>query len=294
MYALDHLAQDQLLLKSSSGEICARIDLAKGASIQDLTLEGVDLIREHPRFGYADSYASAIMSPFVNRLDAGTYTFAGQRYTLPLNNPKDGAAHHGLVYNQTFRLLDQVLEADHATLVFEHDYSGHLAGYPFPHRLLVDYQFEARQFAVRLTIQNTGTSAMPYSLGWHPYFQVQDRNLTEVSFRSSGKVITNERGVGSGMTSSQEEMTVAPKDGFFDTCWGLEGGEVFFDAPDYRFRMETPKESAFIHIYTPPGLPELIAIEPTTGVSNNFNHGVGLSTLEAGAEQSVKWILSLL
>ena len=294
MYALDHLAPDQLFLKSSSGDITARIDLAKGGSIQELTLDGINLIREHPRFAYADSYASAIMSPFVNRLDAGTYSFAGQRYTLPLNNPKDGAAHHGLVYNQPLRLLDQSLEPDRASLVFEHVYSGHLAGYPFPHRLEVAYQFEARQFAVQLTIRNTGSAAMPYSLGWHPYFQVQDRNLCEVRFRANGRVVTNERGIGSGIDALEEEMVIAPRDGFFDTCWGLEGGEVIFDAPDYRFRLETPEEGAFVHIYTPPGLPELIAVEPTTGVSNNFNHGVGLTTLEAGAERSVRWSLSLL
>ena len=56
----------------------AKIILNQGASLQELTLNSVELIKDLEPLKYQDTYASAILFPFANRIENGKYVFDGQ------------------------------------------------------------------------------------------------------------------------------------------------------------------------------------------------------------------------
>jgi len=52
--------------------------------------------------------------------------------------------------------------------------------------------------------------------------------------------------------------------------------------------ISTNRHPAFIHLYTP-RIKNLFAIELTSGISNSFNHGIGLSFLDKESTTNMTW-----
>ena len=75
-------------------------------------------------------------------------------------------------------------------------------------------------------------------------------------------------------------------------CFQLNNGEVKFTTPDYKMSISTNRSPAFIHLYTPK-IKNLFAIELTTGISNSFNHGIGLNYLDKGSSTNMTWKIKI-
>ena len=56
--------------------------------------------------------------------------------------------------------------------------------------------------------------------------------------------------------------------------------------------MDCSEADSFLQLYTPPH-PDMIAIEPTTGVSNSFNNGIGLKKLKPKENYEIGWFLTV-
>jgi aldose 1-epimerase len=56
--------------------------------------------------------------------------------------------------------------------------------------------------------------------------------------------------------------------------------------------LDTSEPNGFLQVYTPPKA-NVVAIEPTTGVSNSFNNKIGLKTLEPNKIFEIKWSLKI-
>lgn len=65
---------------------------------------------------------------------------------------------------------------------------------------------------------------------------------------------------------------------FLDDCFILESNAVLFNMPNYILTLKSSENECFLQLYTPPH-PNIIAIEPITGVSDSFSNGIGLKTL---------------
>ncbi len=109
-----------------------------------------------------------ILFPWPGRIAGGRFTFAGRECVLPINEPTRGNAIHGLVYNRRFRMnrrgpyylsaeLDSASDPELARI------------WPFPFVLEIDYEI-GNGLRMRASVTNSGTSAMPFGLGAHPYF----------------------------------------------------------------------------------------------------------------------------
>lgn len=242
-------------------------------------------------------HPSALLSPWVNRVRNGNYSFEGRNHQLPINEPQLGNAIHGLLARKPF----ECTLGNHAvTLIY--DYQAEEKAYPFPFKMALTYQFlEKNVFQVQFEAVNTGIGNMPFACGWHPYFCLPEGILSDwgIRFDSVSKCISD-----SQMIPLREEP--------FDAKDGVDLG---IETLDNVFRLkpmpthvtqlkhkqsgttlcieQSSEDFPFLVVFSPEG-ENCIAIEPMTANTDAFNTGDGLRILKPGEvfRSSVKiWYL---
>ena len=118
------------------------------------------------------AFKSAKLSPFVCRMDKGSYTFADEKYSIEKFYLQQHAI-HGIVYDGLYEITNMFANEHKAELELLHYYKGNDAGYPFPYSLTVLWRLEANnKLTVTTTIQHRNQLAIPMADGWHPYFNL--------------------------------------------------------------------------------------------------------------------------
>lgn len=82
----------------------AAININEGARLKTLILNNIPLITQDENSNYKESFASAILFPFANRIKNGRYKFKNKSHQLNCNESNRNNAIHGLVYDKTFEL----------------------------------------------------------------------------------------------------------------------------------------------------------------------------------------------
>ena len=113
-----------------------------------------------------------------------------------------------------------------------------------------------------------------------------------VKFSKSHDIITDEDSVAQNRSKVNQNVEINPTDKHLDNCFQLKNGEVKFTTPDYKMSISTNRSPAFIHLYTPK-IKNLFAIELTSGISNSFNHGIGLNYLNKGSLTNMTWKIKI-
>jgi aldose 1-epimerase len=120
-----------------------------------------------------------ILFPFPNRIRDGRFTWDGQEYQLPRNDPPQKNAIHGFACRRPWRVVDQGADADAAWVTGEFQGSTDAADarglWPADYRLQVTYRLEARSLRIEAEVDNPDTRPLPFGLGYHPYFRVPFR-----------------------------------------------------------------------------------------------------------------------
>lgn len=117
---------------------------------------GADEIRPNHR--------GAVLAPWPNRIEDGTYTFDGARRQLPLTEPARGNALHGLVTWVRWDVESQAgseVSLVHRLVPF--------TGYPHPLDLRVHYALDDAGLHWTVAATNTGDGPAPYGTAPHPY-----------------------------------------------------------------------------------------------------------------------------
>jgi aldose 1-epimerase len=239
-----------------------------------------------------------VLAPWPNRVQDGSYEFAGSRYQLALDEPERGNAIHGLVRWSTWTVAEQ--EADRAVL--EHRLHP-TPGYPFTLDLRVEYTLGEDGLAVRAAATNVGDEPCPYGFGAHPYLAAGERLVDGLELCLPGEtaLISDERSIPIGRQS-------------------VEGTELDFRKPrpvgstqldhcftdlrrggDGRARIELGGRATlwldesypYVMVFTGDGLPDVarrgLAVEPMTCAPNAFRSGDGLIVLEPGETHLGSW-----
>ena len=137
-----------------------------------------------------------------------------------------------------------------------------------------------------------GATTFPFTLGWHPYFLSEDLFNSTLNFDSSQKLVFGERNITTGIESVENKSVFEIKDQQLDDCWMLNSNKIKFNTPRYQLLIESTEEDNFLQLYTPPKS-NIIAIEPTTGVSDSFNNEIGLKVLNPDETYNIKWSLNI-
>jgi aldose 1-epimerase len=272
-------------IKSPDGTAYFEIIPAFGGMLTQLNWAGnVIKIPFENQFANSENpyHPSALLSPWVNRVRNGNYSFEGRNYQLPINEPNLGNAIHGLLARMPF---DISLEASKATLTYHYD--AEEKAYPFPFEMQLSYSFSVdNSFQLQFQAKNTGSGNMPFACGWHPYFNLTQGNLADwiIRFDSISKFHSD-----SQMIPLREES--------FDASAGVDLGK---EVLDNVFRLE-PKTKHITNLYNKqkkeslyleqssidfpflvvfaPENSNCVAIEPMSANTDAFNTGDGLRIL---------------
>ena len=281
-----------LIIKDSENKVFGKIHLNDGASLQELTLNSHAIIQDLSPLTYDTTYASSILFPFANRVNNGAYRFNGNDFQLETNQKEEHNAMHGLVYNKKFTIVEKNTNDNSASITLEYIENNESIGFPFTYSIQLKYTFTKNNLSLNVSVKNTASKSLPFTLGWHPYFISDDLFKSVLNFDSSKKLLIGDRNI----TTDVEE--VAPiknfeiKDQKLDDCWILKSNKIKFNTPNYQLTIGSSSEHNFLQTYIPPRL-NTIAIEPTTGVSDSFNNKIGLKILNANDTYSITWNLSI-
>ncbi|WP_458780429.1 aldose-1-epimerase [Arthrobacter sp. D3-16] len=270
-----------------------------GAGLGSLSFQGQDIVLPFPGHELPPAYAGKVLMPWPNRVAGGAYTFAGQRYELPVNEASTGSSLHGLALWNAW----QVEQHSNDEVVLTHLLHGE-PGYPFQLALSVRYALDAGTgLRVELQAVNCGTAAAPYGCGFHPYITVggEDVDNCELSFRAGKVLLTDHK------LRPTELLDTAGTDFEFAEARTLGSQSLdhaFTDLPrgDWNVTLRNPAlelsavveasgaDAPWLQLYSG----ELrgrkgLAVEPMTCPPDAFNSGQDLAVLEPGGSHSLAY-----
>lgn len=291
MYSIKY-SQSALEIENSSKTVFAKICLNDGASLQELKLFGQTLIKNLSPLDYKNTYASSILFPFANRIKDGTYIYNNETYKFLVNEAPNNNALHGLVFDKTFDVIDETTAENSASVKLLYKEDKKSEGFPFTYSIQLEYRITETTLDLNVEVKNTDSEAFPFTLGWHPYFLSSNLSESLLSFESTKKMVFSDRMITTETTNNPDPSEMLLKDKQLDDCWALDKTKIEFATPNYNLSINSSEENCFLQAYTPP-LVNVIAIEPTTGVSDSFNNKIGLKTLAPNATYQLDWSLKL-
>lgn len=276
----------EIKITNSIGDY-AVIQAQTGASLTELNLAGLSLIdlpgsKNHP-LESNPYHPSALLTPWVNRVRNGNYSFKGKNYQLPINEPALGNAIHGLLARKSFTLVKQ----SSSSVTLKHEYKGEEPNYPFPFQFQYTYTLtDSGALEVTFEAKNTGSGSLPFACGWHPYFSFPDTTVDdlEINFKPISRFLSD-----SQMIPLKEENLNGKQQFKFSTdkidhVFRLEPMEIhrteFIDTKHQK-RLILEQSSIlfpFLVVFQPEGFSS-VAIEPMTANTDAFNTGDGLIEL---------------
>src|SRR5437868_12416996 len=166
-----------------------------GGGLRSYSAGGRDLL---DGFGVDEKPASGrgqLLVPWPNRVEDGSYIFDGRRHRLPVTEPENGNAIHGLVRSVPWRVGTR--SADR--VVLEHVLEPQ-PGYPFTLELAVEYALSNDGLSVAITARNAGVDLCPYGCGQHPYLTLGTPTVDELELQAPGRrvLLANARGLPTG------------------------------------------------------------------------------------------------
>lgn len=274
-------------IKNPTTGDCLVLDAQTGASLIELHLSGISLIdlpgsSTHP-LASNPYHPSALLTPWVNRVRNGNYSFKGKNYQLPINEPALGNAIHGLLARAPFTLIQQ----SDSSVTLEHAYKGEEPNYPFPFTFRYCYTLtDEGALEITFEAQNTGTNPMPFACGWHPYFSFPNTTAADltIKFHPISRFLSD-----SQMIPLKEENLQGQTEFIFsqekvDHVFRLVPLEKHLtELIDHKHNRSLILEQSsvqfpFLVVFQPEGY-NSVAIEPMTANTDAFNTGDGLIEL---------------
>jgi len=276
-----------------------------GATLRSYEVDGQAFMDGFESSEMSSGGRGQVLAPWPNRLAGGSYDFAGARHQLAISEAKTGNASHGLVRWANWQLAAQDTASVTLGLTLHPQ-----SGYPFALALALTYRLADDGLMVSTSARNVGTSALPFGLGFHPYFTVGTALVDDATFTlpAATSLPVDERMIPTGRESVAggplDFRSARPiGDTIIDTCFtelardeqdrarivlaGSGGGPALTLTLDGAFD--------FVQIYTGNNLPDPatrrrgLAIEPMTCPANAFNTGDGLIVLAPGEEFAAAW-----
>ncbi|MBP0904994.1 aldose 1-epimerase [Mariniflexile gromovii] len=279
-------------IENSEKTCYAKIYVNQGASLQELKLNGKTIIEDLYPLTYNNTYASSILFPFANRIKDGKYTFDANEFQFEVNETANNNALHGLVFNKIFKVVHQKEDKNFASITFEYVEQNESIGFPYTFSMQLEYIIKNHSVDINVTVKNTDTKAFPFTLGWHPYFSSSNLYNSTLNFDSHKQLVFDERCITTGVKTIENESDFEVKDKQLDDCFILNSNQTQFNTPHYKLLISASSKENFLQIYTPPKA-NVIAIEPTTGVSDSFNNNMGLQILKPNETHQLNWNVKL-
>ena len=265
-----------------------------GGGLRAYSARGRPILDGYADSGRATSGRGQVLIPWPNRLEDGSYEWNRQRYQLPVNEPENGNAIHGLVRGERWTLAAQ----EGGRAVVECSLAPQ-PGYPFSLALAIEYSLSPDGLRVQTTAENTGAAAAPFGSGMHPYLTGP---VDDVVLQAPGRVVlysgARQLPTGRGPVAGTEYDFTRPRaigSTELDHCYT----DLERDADGLarvRFGEVTvwlDRSYGYLQLFTGDPLPDVargsLAVEPMTCPPNAFRTGEAILRLEPGASVTTVW-----
>jgi aldose 1-epimerase len=289
-------------LEIASGE--QRVGMVTlGGGLRSYEVGGVDLLDGFPAGERPTSGRGQVLAPWPNRIENGSYEFEGKRMQLPLTEPQNGNAIHGLVRQAIWNLVEQEPDRVELEYVLEPQ-----PGYPFAIAFRIEYAVSAAGLAVTTTARNFGIEPCPYGLGQHPYLTLGTPSVDTLRLEvaADNVLLSDERGLpvaAESVAGTDFDFRAGRTIGatVLDNAYtGLERGSdgrarVLLDDEDggSGLTLWVDESYPYLMVFTGDSLPNVdrrsIAVEPMTCPPNAFRTGESLIHLGPGESTASTW-----
>nr|PZN43683.1 MAG: aldose epimerase [Actinomycetota bacterium] len=296
-----------MLVSSGSlrcGDLHAEIS-TRGGALRVLRAGERDLIVSWPEDGPIPFYSGTLLAPWPNRIADAVYTFAGERFELPVTEPERGHALHGLVTEAPWEFAEPV-SGEEASARLTHTIEP-TPGYPFRLALEVLYTLTPDGLTTTLTAQNIGDRPAPYGCGPHPWLLAGDGPVDgwELELPASRVLLVDERLVPRELT----DVAGTPYDfrsprliggtaidhaftGLAADAEGLARVRLRGPAGGVEVRWD-PRVLPWVQVCTGTGLGHRgLAVEPMTCPPDAFNSGTDVVVLQPGEKHEASWTIA--
>jgi aldose 1-epimerase len=274
-----------------------------GGGLRSYSVGSRKLLDGYPVDTMCSSGRGQVLIPWPNRLQDGSYEFAGQGYQLALTEPEARNAIHGLVRWAAWTVSGR----EPHRVVMEHTLHPQ-PGYPFALAVSIEYALSEAGLGVRTTATNVGRDACPYGSGAHPYLTVGTEIVDPVVLRAPGAtaLTADERGLPDGAMSVEgteydfrqpRRIGSTKLDNAFTDLERDEEGIARVDLRDPEggrgITLWLDESYPYLQLFTGDPLPDVnrrsLAVEPMTCPANAFRSGEGMIRLEPGASFRGAW-----
>jgi aldose 1-epimerase len=231
---------------------------------------------------------------------------AGRELQLPLTEPEQGNAIHGLARFAAWEIAE--VAADRAQLRL---FVPPQPGYPFALEIEVEHVLDAHGLTVRTTGRNIGDAELPFGAGFHPYLTVGTPRIddTVLQVQAGTRLVTDERGIPTGergpVAGTAYDFATPRPIGATQLDTAAFGGLARDDHRRATVRLRAPdgagadvwldEHHRYLMLFTGDTLaqPERrrrsLAVEPMTCAPDAFRSGDGLWTLAPGQSLTCAW-----
>ncbi|GFE69398.1 aldose epimerase [Chroococcus sp. FPU101] len=276
VFAIAPTKKQYLTYILSDSESDARLEVVpeRGGIITRLSLKGKEILYlDEKRFADASMSVRGgipILFPICGNLPENTYTHNGQSYTLK---------QHGFARDFPWEVIAEETESCASLSLSLESNTTTYKDYPFDFQYVLTYQLQGNRLKILQQIINHSAQKMPFCVGFHPYFQVEDKNqlVFDIPATQYQNQITKEiHSFTGGFDFNEDEIDVAFSDVTRSSCSYTD---------QYR-RQEISLTYSDIYstvvFWTVKGK-DYICLEPWSAPRNALNTGLSLHYIDAGA-----------
>ena len=276
-----------------------------GATLRSFRVDGRDVIDGFSADEPASAGRGQVLAPWPNRLEDGTYSFAGREAHAELDEPARRNAIHGLV-----RWLPWTVGLHTSDSVVLRCRVEAQRAYPWELDLQVAYSLTAQGLRVSTQATNASDEPAPFGIGFHPYVTVGTDSVDQarLTIPAEQRLTTDDRALPIGRepvsgtdldfadprpighTWMDTAFTDLRRDASGRSVIRLEGADV-----DRAVEVWMDEDFRYVMVYTGDTLEPAsrrrqgIAIEPMTCPPNAFRSGTDVITLRPLGSWSADW-----
>jgi len=274
-----------------------------GGGLRSYSAGGRDVLDGYGEDQMCTSGRGQVLAPWPNRLEDGTYEFAGTRHQLPLTEPEHANAIHGLVRWVPWAAA----EREPHSVVMTHVLHPR-PGYPFRLELRIAYELSDEGLSVATSATNAGTRPCPYGIGAHPYLTLGAETVDAAILRAPARTVleADDRGLPVGRVSvagteydfrEPRQIGATRLDHAFTDLLrdgdGLARVRLVDPGTDAELVLWVDESYRYLMLFTGDPLPDVnrrsLAVEPMTCPPNAFRSGEEVVVLEPGETFTSTW-----
>jgi len=199
---------------------------------------------------------------------------------MPVRLDGNGLPIHGLAAASPYWAVTGAAADDDAAILSARlpfaDHPELLAGFPFPHDLLVDVRLAGAELSIHTTLRPTGDVPVPVAFGYHPYLQLPGapRAAWNVALPVRAQATLDDRGIPTGEVQEVAVATGPLGDRVYDDLFCRLADEPRFALEGAGRRLEVRFERGYpvAQVYAPEGQ-DFICFEPMTAPTNALVRG---------------------